>query len=123
MAKSILIEKLITCSEFIGSSGLNNPSFLMQRFEYLQEMKEYELAVQDAVKAISIDEYLHNAYSSAIDCYVILGNVKEADKLLTKFKKVELLKDSIDSSIVSKIAKLKLLKKKIDKEIVNEKNE
>lgn len=117
MSKRNLIVNLIKCSENIGSSASNDPKIYMQRSNCLMHMKEYELAVQDAEKAIAIDDKFRLAYYGATDCHLLLGKIEQAEEIMDKFRKIAPQISSINDNLLPKIERLKHLYEKIDEDI------
>lgn len=107
------------CSEAIGQSGSSNLKLYKQRLTCLMDMKEYELAVQDAEMAISIDNKFLVAYFNAMDCYLILGNVEAAEKVLLKLRQAATRIVLCKIPQVPKIENFKRLKQSIDEEIAS----
>lgn len=72
------------------SSAINtcpeDANFVIERCDIFMSMKKYNLALQDALKAMSLDKTLDEAYYRAIDCYISIGDLKNADKIIELFQ-------------------------------------
>lgn len=81
----------------------------------------YDAAVRDAVKAVDVDPSFWKGYSRAINCFMILGNIKQARVYIEKMQNNIAGVDSIKFNEIPKVEKLENHHKEIVK-AMDEKN-
>lgn len=112
MQKGDFVAALIKYSEAIGQHP-KKPFFLLKRCDCLMAMAKYGLAINDALTAIETDPKFRNAYYRLMDCYLLLGEIQNAEDIVKRFRKIAPQIDSIEKNQVASIEKLKLLQENI----------
>lgn len=108
------VASLLHYSEAIALQP-QNVRFLCARSTCLMTLGNYELAVEDAMKAISLDSKHRRSYYIAMDCYIALGDLIRLENLITQWRRIVPGIDSIDENQVPKLITLKNLQRDINK--------
>lgn len=112
MKKKNFVQAVIDFSEAIGLFP-NNFWYRIKRCECLVEMNEYDKAIDDALYTVRIDEKYRLGYYKLMDCYLLMGRIEDAEKVIAKFRIIAPGIDSIDKNQVVKIEKFKKLEKEL----------
>lgn len=90
--------------------------FLCERSGCLIALGNYELAVSDAMKAISFDGNYRKSYYIAMDCYLAMGELNKVETLITQWRTRTIATgiNSVDNNQVPKLIKLKKLQADIN---------
>lgn len=59
--------------------------FLINRSTCFLEMKEFQKAIADALKAIEVDSIYWKSYSQIVNCFLALGDINQAELFIKKF--------------------------------------
>lgn len=96
-----------------GTGDVDNPIFLLfERYECNRIGDNVGEALSDALKIISLDDKNVVAYRDALDCYIRLGDVFEADEIIARAKKFH--EEEIFCDVqVRRLEKLKSLREDI----------
>ena len=86
-----------------------------KRCSCLLVLKEYDLALDDALKAIELDDKLKSARHHLIECFLNLGNVENVEIAIKKLEELDSTIPLTDQT--SKARKLRQLQFKIEKSI------
>lgn len=78
----------LAINKFTAAIALNptSPVFFGNRAACFRKMGNIQLALSDALKAIDLDNKYWEAYSCAINSFLIFGDIKNADLFLQKFE-------------------------------------
>lgn len=98
----------------------NNVIFLNNRSACRIKMERYKEALADALKAIEIDSSHWKGYLRAINIFLILGDINQAENFIKKLEVVTVV-DSLKFNEIPKLVQLKECQIKID-QFYNERN-
>jgi tetratricopeptide (TPR) repeat protein len=112
MKKKNFTKALMLYSEAIPNAP-DKRHCLSKRCECLMAMNEYEMAISDAKQAIEIDNKHRIAYYHLMNCFILMGEISEAEKVISNFRKIAPQIDTINSNQVAKVELVKTLSKQI----------
>lgn len=83
------------------------PIFYNNRAACYMKIEEFDLAAADAVRSIEFDALNWKSYSKAINCFLLLGNINQAENYIEKLQNNIPGVDSIKFDEIPKLERLK----------------